>query len=682
MTQTAKSTADSIRNIAIIAHVDHGKTTLVDSMFRQSGIFRANEQVRERVMDSNELERERGITILSKNTSVNYKGVKINIVDTPGHADFGGEVERVLKMVNGVLLLVDSFEGPMPQTRFVLKKALELDLAPIVVINKADRPDARAAEVIDEIINLFIDLGADDEQLDFPVIYASAKNGWAMTDNRGEGSTGGGSTGGSSMGGGSTGGSSTGGGSTDEGSMDESSAGRGSTGEVSTDEGRTGESSTGGGSVGDSSTGEGNDDLSPLFEMIINTVPPPTGYPDKPFQALISNIDYDDYVGRVAIGRIERGTARRAQQVVVCGKTDHIEKINRLYTFEGLKRLETEQAEFGDIVAIAGLGEIEIGDTVCDIDAPEPLAFVNIDEPSITMTFSVNNSPFAGREGSLLTSRHIRDRLFREVKTNVSMRVEEMDTPDSFKVSGRGELHLSILIETMRRQGYEFSVSKPTAVIHVVDGALFEPIEHLITDAPDDSTGVIIEKLGARKAEMIDIRKMDGGYTRLEFYIPARGLIGFRSEFLTDTKGNGIMNHVFHGFGPHKGEISGRSRGSLVAWENGEATAYGLNNAQDRGELFISPGTYVYEGMVVGECSRDGDMAINVCKKKHVTNIRAAGSDEAIRLTTPRLLSLEQALDFIADDELIELTPKNIRMRKRILGTEQRMKLRGKPAPQ
>ena len=632
MIKAIKGAADNIRNIAIIAHVDHGKTTLVDSMFRQSGIFRDNEQVRERVMDSNEIERERGITILSKNTSVNYKGVKINIVDTPGHADFGGEVERVLKMVNGVLLLVDSFEGPMPQTRFVLRKALELELVPIVVINKADRPDARADEVIDEILNLFIELDAGDEQLDFPVIFASARDGWAMPDG------------------------------------------------VMPPAGIDGPGAENGQVPADNPVGHAN--LAPLFEAIIKTVPPPSGYPDMPFQALISNIDYDDYVGRIAIGRIERGAARRAQQVVVCGKKDHNEKINRLYTFEGLRRIEAETAGFGDIVAIAGLGEIEIGDTVCDVEAPEPLSFVNIDEPTITMTFSVNNSPLAGREGSLLTSRHIRDRLFREVRTNVSMRVEETDTPDAFKVSGRGELHLSILIETMRRQGYEFSVSKPSAVIRVDEGVMFEPIERLVTDAPDDFTGVIIEKLGSRKAEMVDIRKREGGYTRLEFLIPARGLIGFRSEFLTDTRGNGIMNHVFNGFGPHRGDITNRTRGSIVAWENGEASAYGLFNAQERGVLFISPGFYVYEGMVVGECSRDGDMAINVCKKKHATNIRAAGSDEAVRLTPPRVLSLEQALDYITDDEIIEVTPKNIRIRKRILNTEQRMKSRNKPTAQ
>ena len=638
---TNKKTADGIRNIAIIAHVDHGKTTLVDSMFMQSGIFRSNEQAPERAMDSNEIERERGITILSKNTSVTYGNVKINIVDTPGHADFGGEVERVLKMVNGVLLLVDSFEGPMPQTRFVLRKALELELVPIVVINKADRSDARSAEVVDEVLNLFIELGADGDKLAFPIIYASAKDGWAVLD--------------------------------DVLSADMNVA-------DAPDANATRDGANGGTQDARDGDARRKGNLAPLFKAIIDTVPPPEGYPDKPLQVLVSNIDYDDYVGRIAIGRIERGTARRTQQVVVCGKTDHEEKINRLYTFEGLKRIETEEVEFGDIIAISGLGEIDIGDTVCDIATPEKLPFVNIDEPTITMTFSVNNSPFAGREGRLLTSRHIRDRLFREVKTNVSLRVEETDSPDSFKVSGRGELHLSILIETMRRQGYEFSVSRPVAVMRVVGDEVYEPYEHLITDAPDESTGVIIEKLGSRKAEMTDMRKHADGFTRLEFIIPARSLIGFRSEFLTDTRGNGIMNHVFHGFGPYKGEISKRLRGSLIAWEYGEASAYGLYNAQDRGVLFISPGVYVYEGMVVGECSRDDDMAINVCKKKHMTNIRAAGSDEALKLTPARILSLEQALEYISEDELLEITPMNYRIRKRILSTELRMKSRNRPA--
>ncbi|MDR3120140.1 MAG: translational GTPase TypA [Clostridiales bacterium] len=602
-------TVSHIRNIAIIAHVDHGKTTLVDSMFRQSGIFRSNEQVRERVMDSNDLERERGITILAKNTAVRYGDVKINIVDTPGHADFGGEVERVLKMVNGVLLLVDSFEGPMPQTRFVLKKALELELVPIVVINKADRPDARPPEVVDEVLDLFIELGADEDQLEFPVVYASARDGWATLDALENGET-----------------------------------------------------------------------LAPLFETILETVPSPTGYPDEPFQVLISNIDYDEYVGRIAVGRIERGSARYAQQVVVCGRDggSHNEKITRLYSFDGLKRVEVQEAELGDIVAIAGLGDINIGDTVCDVAAPEPLPFVNIDEPTIAMTFSVNNSPFAGREGTYVTSRHLRDRLFREIETNVSMRVEETDSPEAFKVSGRGELHLSILIETMRRQGYEFQISKPKVIMKELGGQQHEPVEHLTVDVPEEFVGVTIEKLGARKGEMINMHPNAGGYTRLEFLVPARGLIGFRSEFLTDSKGNGIMNHVFHGFEPFKGEIATRTRGSLVAWETGETVTYGLYNAQDRGALFISPGTRVYEGMIVGENAREDDMAINVCKRKHVTNMRASGSDEAMRLVPPRLLTLEQALEFIADDELVEVTPQNIRLRKRILDTELRAKARSR----
>ena len=535
-----------------------------------------------------------------------------------------------MKMVNGVLLLVDAFEGPMPQTRFVLRKALELNLAPIVVLNKADRPDSRPSEVIDEVLGLFIDLGAGAEQLDFPIVHASAKDGWAYMDG---------------------------------GKLYGADAPAPPAADCDAERQENG----GGPSAPDAYGG-----LSPLFEAIVNTIPAPDGYPDMPLQALISSIDYDDYVGRIAIGRIERGSVYRAQQVAVCGKAPHNEKVNRLYTFEGLKRIEAETAEFGDIVAIAGLGDIDIGDTVCDMDAPEPLPFVNIDEPTISMTFSVNNSPFAGRDGSLVTSRHIRERLFREVKTNVSMRVGETETPDSFVVSGRGELHLSILIETMRRQGYEFSVSKPKAIFREQDGGIYEPIELLVIDAPDSSVGAVIEKLASRRAELHNMRKGSDGYTRLEFQIPARSLIGFRSEFLTDTKGNGIMNHVFHGFEPYKGDVAQRARGVLVAWEEGEAAAYGLYNAQDRGVLFISPGALVYEGMIVGECSREGDMAINVCKRKHATNIRAAGADEAIRLTPPRSFSLEQALEFISDDELIEITPKNIRLRKRILNAEQR----------
>ncbi len=600
---------EDIRNIAIIAHVDHGKTTLVDGMLRQSGIFRENEQVQERVMDSNDLERERGITILAKNTAVNYKGFRINIVDTPGHADFGGEVERVLKMVDGVVLLVDAFEGPMPQTRFVLRKALQLSLKPIVVVNKIDRPEARPVEVIDEVLDLFIELGADDEQLEFPVVYASSRDGYAIMDLKDE-----------------------------------------------------------------------KKDLEPLFKTIIEHIPAPVGEMDKPLQLLVSNIDYDEYVGRIAIGRIDRGSIRTGQQAVICRRdgTTYQSKVSKLYRFEGLKRAESEKAELGDIVAVSGFSEINIGETICDVEAPEPLPFVNIDEPTLSMTFSVNNSPLAGKEGTYVTSRHLRDRLFKEMETNVSLRVEETDTPDSFKVSGRGELHLSILIETMRRQGYEFQVSKPKVIMKEIDGVNYEPIELLMIDVPEEYMGVVMEKLGSRKAELVNMHSASEGYMRLEFKIPARGLIGYRSEFLTDTKGNGIMNHIFNGHEPYKGEISSRQRGSLVAWEDGEAVTYGLYNAQERGSLFITPGTRVYEGMVVGENARNEDIVVNVCKKKHVTNMRASGSDEALRLTPPRILSLEQALEFISDDELVEVTPKNIRLRKRILDTEQRAKARSK----
>ncbi len=600
---------ENIRNVAIIAHVDHGKTTLVDAMLRQSGIFRENEQIQERVMDSNDLERERGITILAKNTAVTYKNIKINIVDTPGHADFGGEVERVLGMVDGVLLLVDSFEGTMPQTRFVLKKALQLNLKPIVVINKIDRPEARPIEVVDEVLELFIELGADDEQIDFPIVYASSREGYAIHNLNDE-----------------------------------------------------------------------PKNLEPLFETLINHVPAPQGYMDKPLQLLVSNIDYDGYVGRIAVGRVERGIIKTGQQAVLCKKDGSVEnvKISRLYVFNGLKRIEADSAMMGDIVAVSGIGNINIGETVCDISAPEPLPFIDIDEPTISMTFIVNNSPFAGREGTFVTSRHLRDRLFRELETNVSLRVEETDSPDSFKVSGRGELHLSILIETMRREGYEFQVSKPSVIYKEVNGELYEPIEYLIIDVPEDFMGVVMEKLGSRKAEMVNMHSSQQGYMRLEFKIPSRGLIGYRSEFLTDTKGNGIMNHVFHGFEPFKGEIPRRQRGSMVAWEDGEAVTYGLYNAQERGSLFITPGTKVYEGMIVGENSRAEDIVINVCKKKHVTNMRASGSDEALRLTPPVILSLEQCLEFIEDDELVEVTPKNIRLRKKILNTELRAKARRK----
>lgn len=598
-----------IRNIAIIAHVDHGKTTLVDAMLRQSGIFRENEAVTERVMDSNDLEKERGITILAKNTAVNYNGIKINIVDTPGHADFGGEVERVLKMVDGVLLLVDAFEGAMPQTRFVLKKALSLNLKPIVVVNKIDRSEARPDEVVDEIIELFIELGADDDQLEFPVVYASSREGFAVCDLGGE-----------------------------------------------------------------------RKDLKPLFDMIIEKVPAPKGDSSGTLQLLVSNIDYDEYVGRIAIGRVERGTVKLNQQAIICKKEGDIlnARITKLYCYEGLKRIDTAEAKIGDIVAVSGVGDVTIGDTICEVGAPDPLPFVAIDEPTLSMTFSVNNSPFAGREGNFVTSRHLRDRLFKELETNVSLRVEETDSADSFKVSGRGELHLSILIETMRRQGYEFQVSKPTVINREIDGEIMEPIEYLMIDVPEEFMGVVMEKLGQRKSEMVNMTSANQGYMRLEFKIPARGLIGYRSELMTDTKGNGIMNHIFHSYEPFKGDISSRQRGSLVAWEDGEAVTYGLYNAQERGTLFITPGTKVYEGMIVGENARYDDLVVNVCKKKHVTNMRASGSDEALRLTPPTILSLEQSLEFIAEDELVEMTPKNIRLRKKILNSEMRAKSKSK----
>ncbi|MGI6621666.1 MAG: translational GTPase TypA [Acetivibrionales bacterium] len=602
-----KTIRNEIRNIAIIAHVDHGKTTLVDAMLRQSGIFRSNEKVVERVMDSNELEREKGITIMSKNTAVLYGNTRINIVDTPGHADFGGEVERILKMVDGVLLLVDAYEGAMPQTRFVLRKALGLHLKPIVVINKIDRKDARPAEVIDEILDLFIELGADDDLLEFPVVYTSARDKIAKLD-----------------------------------------------------------------------LNDGSDNLDPLFETIIRHVPAPEGDMEAPMQFLVSSLDYDEYIGRIAVGRVERGTIKRDQQAVLCKEDGAFlpVKISSLQNFKGLKRSDIDSASVGEIIAVSGIPDITIGDTVCDKDHPEPLPFINIDEPTISMYFLVNNSPFAGKEGTYVTSRHLRNRLFREVETNVSMRVEVTDSPDAFKVSGRGELHLSILIETMRRQGYEFQVSKPEVITIERNGQLYEPVEHLVVDVPEEYLGSVMEKLGIRKAEMVNMHNPSSGYVRLEYKIPARGLIGYRSEFLTDTRGNGIMNHVFHGYEPYKGEIKRRLRGALVAWEAGESVTYGLYNAQERGNLFIGPGVPVYEGMIVGECSRNEDIVINVCKKKHVTNIRAAGSDEALRLVPPINMSLEQSLEFIEDDELIEITPTSIRLRKKILNTEQRAKVR------
>lgn len=596
---------ENIRNVAIIAHVDHGKTTLVDGLLRQSGTFRANEQVAERVMDSNDLEKERGITILAKNTAVWYNGIKINIVDTPGHADFGGEVERVLKMVDGVLLLVDAFEGTMPQTRFVLKKALSLNLKPIVVVNKIDRPEARPDEVLDEVLELFIELGADDEQIEFPVVYASARDGYAVHD-----------------------------------------------------------------------LGDKKEDLKPLFKTIIEKVPAPVGDDSGELQVLVSSIDYDEYVGRIAVGKVERGVIKVGMPAVICRKdgSNDATRIGKLYSFEGLKRVEVQEAGVGDIIAVSGVGDITIGETICSVDYPDPLPFIDIDEPTLSMTFCVNNSPFAGREGTFVTSRHVRDRLYKELETNLSLRVEETDSPDSFKVSGRGELHLSILIETMRRQGYEFQVSKPEVILKEIDGKVHEPMEYLIIDVPEEYMGVVMEKLGSRKAEMVNMTSANGGYMRLEFKIPSRCLIGYRSELMTDTKGNGIMNHLFNGFEEYKGEIQVRKRGSMVAWEDGEAVTYGLFNAQDRGVLFITPGVKVYEGMIVGENARQEDIVINVCKKKHVTNMRASGSDEALRLVPAKIMSLEQCLEFIGDDELVEVTPKNIRMRKKILNTEQRAK--------
>lgn len=596
---------NDLRNIAIIAHVDHGKTTLVDAMLKQSGVFRANEQVAERVMDSNDLERERGITILSKNTAVMHNGIKFNIVDTPGHADFGGEVERVLNMVDGVLLLVDAFEGPMPQTKYVLRKALEQKLKPIVVINKIDRPDQRVEEVVDEVLELFIELEANDEQLDFPVIYAAARDGIAKR------------------------------------SMDEES-----------------------------------DNLEPLFELLIEAIPTPEGDIDGPLQMMVTTLDYDDYIGRIAIGRVMRGRIFNGQQVAVLnGDTEAKGKIGRLYTYEGLKRVEVKEAALGDIVAIMGLESITIGDTIADVENPEALPTINIDEPTLSMVFSVNNSPFAGKEGQFVTSRHLRDRLFREVQTNVSMRVIETDTPDAFEVAGRGELHLAILIETMRREGFEFQVGKPKVINKVVNGQKCEPMELLTIDVPQEFMGAVMEALGTRRAELVNMIEL-AGYLRMEFIVPARGLIGFRSEFLTNTKGNGIMHHVFHGYAPYKGDIPGRTRGALVAFEPGETTAYGINSVQDRGVMFISPGQAVYEGMVIGENTREMDMDINPCKKKHVTNMRSSSSEEAVRLTPPRIFSLEQALEWINDDELVEVTPKSIRLRKTILDRHQRAKER------
>ncbi len=592
-----------IRNIAIIAHVDHGKTTLVDGLLKQSNIFRDNEQVSERIMDSNDLEKERGITILSKNTSVMYKDYKINIVDTPGHADFGGEVERVLKTVDGVLLLVDAFEGAMPQTREVLKKSLALNLKPIVVINKIDRPGANPEKVVDEVIELFIELNASDDQLDFPVVYASAKLGIAKMN------------------------------------------------------------------LEDEAT-----DLTCLFETIINTIQPPQCDEDGPMQMLVSNIDYDDYIGRIAVGRVERGSVKLGMNVVICKQDDKQEngKISKLFTHQGLKRVEVEEVKAGDIIAIAGINDINIGDTICDPLNPEKIPFVDIDEPTVSMTFSVNDGPFAGREGEFVTSRHLRDRLFKELERNVSLRVKETDRAEAFEVSGRGELHLSVLIETMRREGFELLVSRPKVIIKEINGVKCEPIERLVVNVPDDCIGNVIEKLGKRKAEMVNMEPAEEGHTKVEFKIPARGLIGYRTEFLTDTKGNGTMNHIFDSYEEYKGDIVSRTRGTIVAFENGTSVTYGLYNAQDKGDLFIGAGVEVYEGMIVGLNSRNEDLSINVCKEKHLTNTRASGSDDALRLVPPIQMSLEQAIEFIQDDELVEVTPKNIRLRKKILDTKTR----------
>jgi GTP-binding protein len=597
----------NIKNIAIIAHVDHGKTTLVDEMLHQSGIFRDNEVVQERVMDSNDLEKERGITILSKNTSIHYKDTKINIVDTPGHADFGGEVERILTMVDGVLLLVDAFEGCMPQTRFVLKKALALKKTPLVVVNKVDREGARPEEVVDEVLDLFIELGADDDQIDFPVVYASARDGYSSLD-----------------------------------------------------------------------PNVRSGDMRPLLDAILENIPSPSGDPEGPAQILFCSLEYDDYVGRIGVGRVQRGTIKHGNPYVLCRQdgTQENVRFSKIYQFEGLKRVECQEATFGDLVCVAGIPDLNIGETACDPDCIEPLPFVKIDEPTISMNFIVNDSPFAGREGKYVTSRNLRDRLFKEVETNVSMRVEETDSMDTFKVSGRGELHLSILIETMRRENYEFQVSRPQVIFKKDSktGETLEPMEIAIIEVPEEYVGSVMEKLCSRKGEIQNMDTRSTGMTHLEIKIPSRGLIGYRSEFLTDTNGNGIMNQLFSGYEPYKGEIQTRSRGSIVVHETGTTTGYGLWNTQDRGRLFVGPGVEVYEGMIVGECAKDEDIVCNVCKKKHVTNTRASGSDEALKLVPPTTLSLEQSMEFLADDELLEVTPQSIRLRKTILNKELRLK--------
>lgn len=597
---------EDVRNIAIIAHVDHGKTTLVDQLLKQSGIFRSNEVVADRVMDSNDIERERGITILAKNTAVHYKGTKINIIDTPGHADFGGEVERILSMVDGVLLLVDAIEGCMPQTRYVLKKALGLGKKALVVINKVDKGEFDEQQLQEQILELFMDLGATDDQFDFKIIYASAKQGWATNK-----------------------------------------------------------------------LGEPGVDMKPLLDAILTEIPAPEGDIEGGLQLLICNIDYDEYVGRIGIGKVNRGKIYDGQQVMVCHKDNKFNtaKVARLYQFDGLKRVECTEGFMGDIVAVNGIADMNIGETLCSIDCVEPLPFVNIDEPTISMVFSVNNSPFAGKEGKYVTSRHLRARLFKEVETNVSMRVEETDSPDSFKVYGRGELHLSILIENMRREGYEFQVSRPKVIFKEVNGEKYEPMEYLVVEVPEAYVGTVMNKLGARKGELVNMYPDNQGSTRLEFRIPARCLIGYRSEMLTDTKGFGVMSSVFDGYEPYKGDVQERSRGSLVCFEDGVTTAYGLFNAQERCRLFVGVGLPVYAGMIVGENSREDDITVNVCKTKHLTNNRASGSDEALKLTPPTVLSLEQCLEFINDDELVEVTPTSIRLRKAILDHSERMRI-------
>lgn len=599
---------NDLRNIAIIAHVDHGKTTLVDAMLKQSGIFRANEHVQERVMDSNDQERERGITILAKNTAVMHQNTKINILDTPGHADFGGEVERVLSMVDGVLLLVDAYEGPMPQTKYVLRKALEQHLKPIVVINKIDRPDQRVAEVIDEVLDLFIELEATDEQLEFPVVLASARSGYAKL------------------------------------SMEDPS-----------------------------------EDLEPLFKVILENIPAPDVDLEAPLQMLVNTLDYDDYIGRIVVGRVLRGTIHNGENVILMHEdTNKKAKIGRLYSYQGLKRIEAQEAGAGDIIALIGLPDAEIGDTIADLENPEILHGIKIDEPTLSMVFSVNNSAFAGREGNFVTSRHLRDRLFKEMETNVSMKLEETESADSFKVSGRGELHLSVLIESMRREGFELQVGKPKVIMHKdEEGHLQEPMEALTIDVPQDFMGSVMEGLGTRRAELLNMTEM-AGYLRMEFMIPARGLIGFRNQFLTDTKGNGIMNHVFAGWANYKGDIPGRTRGSLVAFELGETTPYGIDKCQDRGVMFVVPNQKIYEGQVIGENTREDDMDINPCKKKQMSNMRASGSDDSVRLIPPRTFSLEQALEHINDDELVEVTPKSIRIRKFILDRMERGRQRSR----